>query len=179
MPLYPFSRAVRSPGRLLFFAASAACLFFACVALAESQLLLTLENPQGETLYSAPVKEGSVFGIRYVHSVAQSPVTDYFVIKDGGIWLDRTVYEDFGAGLPHAPEEGQIMRQGNGKISISGYNRKLGSFQLRVGRVANHILILMPGLPPDASGPHWRELPLDKIAKPGSAITFAVRASAS
>lgn len=145
----------------------------------DGELELTLENAEGHVLYSYPVKNGSVFGIRYLHSVALSPVTDYFLIKEGGIWLDRTVYEDFGAGLPHMPEGKQVMRTHKGKISISGYDKNLGSFQLRVGRVANHILLLMPGRPLDSQGPHWQELPLDKIAEPGSAITFAVRRPAS
>lgn len=141
------------------------------------KILLTLENPEGDILYSTPVKEGSVFGIRYLHSVALSPVTDYFIIKENGIWLDRTVYEDFGAGLPHAPEGRQVMRTHNGKISISGFDRKLGSFQLRVGRVANHILLLLPGKADP--GQRWQEIPLDSIAEPGSAVTFAVRQDAS
>lgn len=174
-----------SDGWLLF---RHALLCLACIFLISGQspfaqdsprLMLTLENPEGDILYSSPVKNGSIFGIRYLHSVALSPVTDYFIIKEDGIWLDRTVYSDFGAGLPHAPEGKQVMRSHNGKLSISGYDKKLGSFQLRVGRVANHILLLMPGKPQSSPGPRWVEIPLDSIAEPGSAVTFAVRRAAS
>lgn len=158
---------------VLFFLAS--LLMCQTAPAADKKLLLTLENAEGETLYSAPVKNGSVFGISYLHSVALSPVTDYFIVRDGSIWLDRTVYEDFGAGLPHAPEGKQVMRSHNGKISISGYDKKLGSFQLRVGSVANHILLLMPGDKPAQPGRGWTKIPLNAIAEPGSALTFAVR----
>lgn len=158
-------------GRLLF--AFLLVSFLAATIHAKNALFLSLENADGDVLYSSPVKNGTVFGIRYLHSVALSPVTDYFVVRDNSIWLDRTVYEDFGAGLPHAPEGQQVMRHHNGKLSISGYNRKLDSFQLRVGRVANHVLLLMPG----KEGRDWVEIPLDQIAEPGSAVTFAVRSN--
>lgn len=170
--------AVRPLGRLLFCCACfwmVLCLSLPDCAFAKDHLLLSLENRAGDVLYAAPVRSGSVFAIRYQHSVALSPVIDYFVVKNGSIWLDRTVYQDFGAGLPHAPEGGQVMRSQDGNISISGFNRRLGSFQLRVGRVANHILLLMPRKAMGSQNQDWQEIPLATIAEPGSAITFAIR----
>lgn len=140
---------------------------------ASAELTLALVGENGQTLYSAPVKNGDTFAIRYQHSVALSPVTDYFVIRDNEIWLDKTVYQDFGAGLPHEPGPGQKLSQRNGRLELSGFNRKLGSFQLRVGRVANHVLMLGPQ---NAKKRHdWLEVPLNEYARPGSAITFVVR----
>ena len=137
-------------------------------AIASPALRLVLEDAAGATLYSTPVENGTEFAIRYTHSVALTPVTDYFFIRDNSIWLDRTEYQDFGAGLPHTPEHGQKMRASHGMLTLSGYNRELGSFQLRVGRIANHILLIK-------SGNKWHEVPLDSLTAPGSAITFAVR----
>lgn len=142
-------------------------LFSQSLAFAKDNLELVLEDAAGGRLYAAPVHNGSQFAIRYTHSVALTPVTDYFFIRDNAIWLDRTEYQDFGAGLPHTPEHGQKMRTEHGMLSISGYERKLGSFQLRVGRVANHALLLK-------SGKKWIEIPLNSISVPGSAITFTV-----
>lgn len=169
--------AVRPQGRLLL---PFVCFWLLILsapdsARGEERLLLSLENPAGEVIYSTPVQSGNVFGIRYRHSVALSPVTDYFIVKNDGIWLDRTVYQDFGAGLPHTPEGTQVMRSQDGHISISGFNRKLGSFQLRVGRVAHHVLLLMSVPTREQPQPPLLEIPLESIAKPGSAITFAVR----
>lgn len=160
--------------RLAFFLLLAA----ASMAAAPSGYSLSIENEEGAQLYSAPVRDGTVFALRYNHSVALSPVTDYFVVRDNEIWLDKTVYQDFGAGLPHQPGPGQQMTARNGTIVISGFNRKLGSFQLRVGRVANHMLLLLPEK--QGGDRHvWQELPLDQLAEPGSAVTFAIRRNAN
>lgn len=129
---------------------------------------LVLRDNKSVQLLKIPVKNKSSFAIRYIHSVAQTPVTDYFVIRDGAIWLDRTVYHDFGAGLPHQPEAGQKMFRKNGELVISGYNKRLPGFALRVGRVANHLLI-----PPRAANQQDEEIRLDGIAPPGSVINFA------
>lgn len=137
-------------------------------------LVLALKDKDGVPLLTVPVKNGSVFAIRYTHSVAQTPVTDFFIIRDGSIWLDKTIYHDFGAGLPHQPEAGQQMTQKNGELIISGYNRKLPQFALRVGRVANHMLLLLKNGLTDKND---MEIRLDELAPPGSVINFAVEAA--
>ena len=51
-----------------------------------------------------PVRRGKDWvRIRYIHSVAKSPVEDWFRVSQQTIFLERTVYQDFGAGLPHTP----------------------------------------------------------------------------
>lgn len=112
-----------------------------------------------------PLAEGQGFAIRYTHSVALTPVEDHFVIRDGIIHLDKTVYQDFGAGLPTAPGPGQSMSAADGRLVISGYARPLESFDVRVGRVAGHTLLL-------PSGAGQAEIPLAELAPPGSALTF-------
>lgn len=119
----------------------------------------------GAVLGAWPMAEGQGFAIRYTHSVALTPVEDHFCIRNGIIHLDRTVYQDFGAGLPSAPESGQSMSAGNGRIVMSGYDRPLPRFDVRVGRVAGHVLLL-----PVRGG--TRELPLADLAPAGSALTF-------
>ncbi|MBD5538602.1 MAG: DUF1850 domain-containing protein [Desulfovibrio sp.] len=126
---------------------------------------LCVLTAEGAVAAAWPLGEGQGFAIRYTHSVALTPVEDHFVIRDGVIHLDKTVYQDFGAGLPTAPEAGQRMSAADGHLVISGYSRPLARFDVRVGRVAGHTLLL----PPDAG---QAETPLADLAPAGSALTF-------
>lgn len=132
--------------------------------------VLLLKGEAGQLLLSRPILPGLKFRICYTHSVALSPVEDHFSFSDDGrIRLDKTVYSDFGAGLPHMPESGQAMRTENGRIVISGYDRLFTAFDLRVGRVAAHSLAF--GHP---DGQWEQPVRLDSLAPPGSAIRFEV-----
>lgn len=146
------------------------------ICYASQNLELVLQDDKGKTLLAIPVKDGAEFAIRYIHSVAKTPVTDYFLVKNDGIYLDRTVYKDFGAGLPHNPEPGQTMRTENGQIIISGYDRKLPAFQVRVGRIAHHTLLLQNNNI-NANFEFPQEIALDNLAPQGSAITFTTIAA--
>lgn len=126
---------------------------------------LCVRDAGGALAGAWPLGEGEGFAIRYTHSVALTPVEDYFVIRGGVIYLDRTVYQDFGAGLPSAPEPGQQMSAGKGRLVMSGYDRPLKTFDVRVGRVAGHTLLL-----PDGAG--GGEVPFTELAPGGSALTF-------
>ena len=131
--------------------------------------LLVLSDSTGKELLTAPMDEGDEFAIRYIHSVAKSPVEDWFSVEGDTIFLEKTVYQDFGAGLPHEADEGQVMGFGDGHISISGFHRPLPTFDLRVGRIANHTLLL------EQENGARREIPLDTLVRPGQAVTFAAR----
>lgn len=126
---------------------------------------LCVWDASGAVVGAWPMRDGQGFVIRYTHSVALTPVEEHFVIKDGGIWLDKTIYQDFGAGLPSTPESGQRMSVGNGCIVMGDYNRPLVTFDVRVGRVAGHALLLH-------SDAGTQEIALAALASPGSALTF-------
>ena len=140
-------------------------------------LMLLVNDGQGRVLQRIPLCRRGCFGIRYTHSVALSPVEDWFYARGRTIVLDKTIYQDFGAGLPHSPEAGQLMQVAGGQVSISGYDRPLPELVLRVGRVARHTLILPRCCHPDA-GPslrsHEEELALSRLAKPGSAVAMSL-----
>ena len=136
---------------------------------APEAMFLRIENMEGDNVFCKPMNEGESFAISFTHSVALTPVTDYYRFLKGKMILDRTVYQDFGAGLPHMPEEGQKMRVENGKIIIEGYNRVLPSFDVRVGRVANHVLLF-----PVQGGDKMESIPLKNLAAPGKALRFSI-----
>ena len=143
----------------------AALLLPQAAAAGEAAGELCVRDAAGAVAGAWPLREGQGFAIRYTHSVALTPVEDHFVIRDGIIQLDKTVYHDFGAGLPTAPGPGQRMSATDGRLVISGYAMPLESFDVRVGRVAGHTLLLPPGA-------GTRETPLADLAPAGSALTF-------
>jgi hypothetical protein len=126
---------------------------------------LVLLDAQNKAVLRLVFPDGARFGIRFIHSVAKSPVIDWFTARQGVLQLESTVYQDFGAGLPHSPEQGQSMEQRNGHVIISGYSMALPRFDVRVGRVAQHTLLL-----PET----WEAIPLDTLAAPGAALTFTL-----
>lgn len=154
-------------GLMLGVLLSLCCLAVADGAVArQSCPVLTVSDAAGRVVLERAFPEGAAFGIRFIHSVAKSPVIDWYSAPGGRLQMDKTVYQDFGAGLPHMPGPGQVMTQRNGRVVISGYNMPLPSFDVRVGRVAQHTLLL-----PEA----WEEIPLATLAAPGAALTFSVR----
>lgn len=133
---------------------------------------LKLVTTSGNEVLSKKINPDKGFAIRYTHSVAKSPVTDYFIVEDNKIFLDKTIYKDFGAGLPHCPEGSQIMRLENGSLVISGFKRYLPEFILRVGRVAEHTLLI-----PDIKEGGWecpQEIILSSVAYPGTPLRFII-----
>lgn len=139
---------------------------------AENDIFLVVKQ-KNQTILKIPVRANQIFIIKYTHSVALSPVEDFFKIEDKKIRLEKTVYMDFGAGLPHSPDSGQKMAIEKGRISISGYRQIFNKFDVRVGKIANHQLILRP--PQDcADCPPLLDIPLKYLSKPGSALTFTI-----
>ena len=107
------------------------------------------------------------FTVRFMHSWAMSPVDEIFQVDvDNNIVLKETIYEDFGAGLPHMPEPPSSMTVGGGKIHIRNIDRVINDLQIRVGRVvAAHTLIFGD-----------RHVPFSDFAAPGSVVIFSTKA---
>lgn len=128
---------------------------------------LCLRAADGRLVFSVPLREGEEFGIRFIHSVAKSPVEEWFQAERGVIHLKRTVYQDFGAGLPFEPGPGQRMTFSQGKIVLAGFDMSLPHFDVRVGRIAQHTLLL-------PEGRACRTVPLATLSAPGTALTFSL-----
>jgi hypothetical protein len=135
---------------------------------------VVLSDEAGKAQYMFPLKPGERFTVRFLHSWARSPVEEVFVVEDGILKLKETVYEDFGAGLPHEPEHsGSLMVVENGKIYVRDIDRPVPNLQIRVGRlVANHELI-HPS--PNAKIEKNKTIPFSRFAQPGSVVVFDVR----
>lgn len=125
---------------------------------------VVLYDQGGNARYAFAPRDAS-FTIRFLHSWARSPVDERFrLVSQDRLLLVETMYEDFGAGLPHVPESGGLMRLEGGKIRILGIDRHIPDLQVRVGRlVANHTLLY-----------NGKSVPLSRVVPPGAVVVFRV-----
>jgi hypothetical protein len=106
-----------------------------------SPCLILKDGDTGKTLAVYGIKEGNEFSITFVHSVNKSPVTDVYEIRGGVIYVVRTIYYSFGAGVQTEIEEGQTLEYGeDGSMIISGFDRPMDNLSYIVGTVSDHIL---------------------------------------
>ncbi len=113
-----------------------------CVCCRNDGLKLVICNSETEDVFMEfPISEGDEFSVEFIHSVNQSPVKDVFVIRDEKIFVDRTVYSAFGAGVQTEIEEGQTLTYDeDGNMIVSGFNIEFPQIKYIVGTVSDHIL---------------------------------------
>ena len=88
-----------------------------------------------------PVNEGDEFSVTFVHSVNKSPVTDVYEFRDDKIFVIRTIYYSFGAGVQTEIGEGQTLEYAeDGSMIVSGFDKQMDSLSYIVGTVSDHIL---------------------------------------
>lgn len=96
----------------------------------------------GEIYLSCPLRMGGEFSVEFIHSVNKSPVEDFYQVRKDGIYVVRTKYYGFGAGVQTELEDGQILTyEDNGSsMVISGIDRRMDDLQYIVGTVSDHVL---------------------------------------
>ncbi|MCM3707082.1 MULTISPECIES: DUF1850 domain-containing protein [Cytobacillus] len=132
-------RGIRILSLVILIAITIAIIFFIPI---KQAVVFEYQN-KGNVIAYFPLNEGSVFKIKYTHSIHLSDVVEsYTITEDGNINLFELVYEDFSIGMPENASEGEIFEQKDGKYYIKNMKRVLPSFDLRLGKVrANHRLI--------------------------------------
>ncbi|MCR4629677.1 MAG: DUF1850 domain-containing protein [Clostridium sp.] len=110
---------------------------------------LTLRNAGTGQLYGRyRMREGDGFSVGFVHSVNKSPVTDFYEIKNHAIYVEKTVYYGFGAGVQTELEDGQILSYGeDGSMIVSGFDQKMNDLTYFVGTVSDHTMKIREGGP--------------------------------
>lgn len=89
------------------------------------------------------VSEGDEFSVTFIHSVNQYPLTDVYQIKNHSIYVVRTIYNNFGAGVQTEIEEGQILEiNEKGEMVVSGFDKEMPYLSYIVGTVSDHILTI-------------------------------------
>lgn len=124
----------------------AAIIFAAVVTLYFTQIktYLTLRNNDtGEIYKRFSLSEGDGFSIGFIHSVNKSPVIDFYEIRDGNIYVVKTVYYHFGAGVQTDIEPGQTLTYGeDGSMIVSGIDVMIPHLSYMVGTWSDHTLTI-------------------------------------
>lgn len=109
------------------------------------------------------VSEGDEFSVTFIHSVNQYPLTDVYQIRDHKIYVVRTIYNNFGAGVQTEIEEGQKLEiNENGEMVVSGFDMEMPWLSYIVGTVSDHVLTL-----------HGEEISLRELCGKNSKVRFS------
>lgn len=103
---------------------------------------LVLRNADTGQYYGRyAMDEGDWFSVSFVHSVNKSPVTDCYQIRDRAIYVEKTIYYDFGAGVQTQLEGEETLSYGeDGSMIVSGFDREMPDLTYFVGTVSDHTL---------------------------------------
>lgn len=66
----------------------------------ENRTFVVADTETNESLLEVPVADGDELTLAYVHSVEKTPVEDVYVVDETDLYMDRTVFSSYGAGLP-------------------------------------------------------------------------------
>ena len=102
--------------------------------------LQIIDYRKDKIIWEEKIEAGDSFSIRYQHSVARTPVIEFFEIKDGKILLTGTEYQSYGAGLPTEAVQGEYVVEDD-KFIIKDINQFLPEILLRVSDYAEHEFI--------------------------------------
>jgi len=108
----------------------------------QADLLEIVDAKTGEVFLSERVRTGDEFSVEFIHSVNKSPVEDFYQIREDGIYVTKTKYYGFGAGVQTELEDGQRLEyEDNGSsMVITGIDKKMDNLQYIVGTVSDHLL---------------------------------------
>lgn len=103
---------------------------------------LVLRDGKTNEIYDMyPVSNGDEFGISFIHSVNKSMVKDIYEIKDNKIYVEKTIYYAFGAGVQTEILDGQTLEFGpDNEMIVSGFDLEMPNLSYIVGTVSDHIL---------------------------------------
>lgn len=118
------------------------CLFTIISLHTSTYLIIREYNGVGNNqVLMIPVALDDPVAIEYTHSVFKTQVRDVFkIVEPELLMLEETIYESMGIGLPtNTTYEFSLT---DGKFHIRGINKAMEDILLRVGRIANHMLLV-------------------------------------
>ncbi|MFO7708829.1 MAG: DUF1850 domain-containing protein [Desulfobacterales bacterium] len=137
------------------------------VALLVWPLIPALEIVDGRgrrAVFCERVSPGEEFVLAFVHSVNRRPVYDTLRVMDDHLVIVKSRFDAFGAGMPEASTQDGTLRVAEDGWLEWTVNRPVPEVTVRVGRVAEHTLVIK-----------GREVPLLGLAEPGAPLTLSIR----
>lgn len=111
------------------------------VFIGQKKYYLQLTDESGNLYLELPVEKSQEFSIEFIHSVNKTPVVDFYEIRKDGIYVTKTLYYGFGAGVQTTIEEGQqLSYTEDGGMLVSGFDKRIDNLAYVVGKVSDHIL---------------------------------------
>jgi hypothetical protein len=132
---------------------------------ADRAYCLELRAAAGDLVFSTTLAHEERFTLRHIHSVHKTPVLEHLGFgPNDSIAILEGEYADFGAGLPERGEKDQILSFEDGRARLRFVQRYVPEIELRVGRIAEHTLLVNDSV-----------LPLTLWATPGEYLIFKAR----
>lgn len=117
----------------------------------------------GQMVLCAEMAAGEEFVLSFLHSVNRRPVFETLRVEREHLVIVGARFDSFGAGMPEAStEQGTLRWTADGWLEWT-VNRPVPEVVVRVGRVADHTLLLK-----------GKAIPLADLAEPGSPLAFRV-----
>ena len=126
--------------------AMALFLLFACNI--ENKKLIIYNN-EDKILASYDMKKNDYFSIEFMHSVNMSKVIEYYRFDDkNNIYVYKTVYYNYGAGVETELENDETMRFGeDGSMIIENINKEIPNLTYYLSSIFDHTLRINDGAP--------------------------------
>lgn len=108
----------------------------------ENKKLILYNNESGSKIASFPIGVNDYFYVKFTHSVNMSPVIDYYKFnKDNEIYVYKTVYYNFGAGVETELEGDETMTYGDdGSMIIDNIGKKIDPLEYYLSSIYDHKL---------------------------------------
>ena len=125
---------------------------------------LTLATEDGQIVLQRQLAPKKQFVLTHRHSVHRSLVREYLEAgPNSTVSVVEGHYSDYGAGLPQKAESGQTLRFERGNARLVLAPTYLNTIEIRVGREAEHTLILQD-----------KEYILAKLIEPGMVAILSI-----
>ncbi len=111
---------------LLFFVLLLVIIFFIFLANDFYYNLVIKTFPEEKIIFQKRISSEKKFALVYIHSVAQTPVWEFFKIDhEGNLILYETHFYDHGAGLPYAAFGEEVFVREENRFKIKNMHREV------------------------------------------------------
>ena len=109
--------------------------------------LYIYNNDTNVELAKFPINYNDNFSIGFMHSVNMSPVIDYYKFNDNNeIFVYKTIYYNFGAGVETELENNETMSYGDdGSMIIENIDKKISPLTYYLSSIYDHTLSINDG----------------------------------